>query len=73
MLITGNNNLSQLQTCLQSAKHFLLSEDDARAIFTHVTEIIENNWELVCEEAKLGEVDKTLFWKRQFLNPFSLL
>ena len=35
MLISGNNNLSQLKTCLSAAKHFLISEDEAREIFAH--------------------------------------
>ena len=33
MLISGNNNMSQLKSCVEAANHFLLSEDDARAIF----------------------------------------
>jgi len=73
MLISGNNNLSQLKTCLQAAKHFLLSEDDARLIFADMTGAIEEHWETVSEDAELSEVDKNLFWRRQFLNPFSLL
>ncbi|MFK7893881.1 MAG: type II toxin-antitoxin system HipA family toxin [Granulosicoccus sp.] len=73
MLISGNNNLSQLSVCLKAAKHFLLSENDARAIFAFTIDVIERNWDAVCEEAELSEVDKNLFWKRQFLNPFSLL
>jgi serine/threonine-protein kinase HipA len=72
MLITGNNNLSQLNTCLDAANHFLLSEDDARAIFDHLTKTIEQHWDAVCEEAELNEVDKKLFWGRQFLNPYSI-
>ena len=71
MLISGSNNLSQLKTCLEAAKNFLLSADDARAIFRHLTETIEQHWDEVCEEAKLSEVDKRLFWGRQFLNPYS--
>ena len=71
MLISGNNNMSQLKSCLDAANHFLLSEDDARTIFTHLTESIESHWDAVCEEAELGEVDKKLFWGRQFLNPYS--
>lgn len=71
MLIAGNNNLGQLKTCLEAANHFLLSRDDARAIFAHQTETIEQNWDAVCEEAELSEVDKKLFWRRQFLNPYS--
>ena len=71
MLISGNNNLSQLGTCLDAANNFLLSDDDARAIFWHLTGIIEQHWDAVCQEAELSEVDKKLFWRRQFLNPYS--
>jgi len=73
MLISGNNNLSQLKTCLEAARHFLLSGDVAHTIFAHLTETIEQNWEIVCKEAALNEVDMKLLWKRQFLNPYSLL
>ena len=72
MLISGNNNMSQLKSCVGAANHFLLSEDDARAIFVHLIDAIENNWSAVCEKAKLSEVDKALFWKRQFLNPYAI-
>lgn len=73
MLISGRHNLSQLKTCLSAARYFQLSEDMAREIFAHITKTIEQHWNPVCEEAELSEVDKTLFWRRQFLNPFSLL
>lgn len=72
MLISGNDNLSQLKTCLKAAHSFLLSQDDARSICAHITETIEKNWDPVCDEAGLSQVDKTLFWRRQFLNPFSI-
>jgi serine/threonine-protein kinase HipA len=72
MLISGNNNLSQLKTCLEAAHHFLLSEEDAREIFNALIAVIEQNWDAVCEEAGLSEVDKKLLWRRQFLNPYSL-
>ncbi len=72
MLIHGNNNLSQLKTCLGSAHNFLLSEDDAHAIFHLQKEIIETNWDTVCDEAQLSVIDKKLFWGRQFLNPYSI-
>lgn len=73
MLIAGNGNLSQLKTCLNAAMHFLLSEDTAREIFAHITNTIEQNWQAVCDEAELSEVDNKLLWERQFLNPFSLI
>ncbi|SEN59336.1 serine/threonine-protein kinase HipA [Nitrosomonas marina] len=71
MLISGNNNLSQLKTCLATAHNFLLSETQAHEIFEKLTAAIEQHWNSVCEEAKLSEVDKKLLWGRQFLNPFS--
>jgi hypothetical protein len=55
MLISGNNNLSQLKQSLETAKHFLLSDDDARAIFTHLTETIKQHWQGVCDEAELSD------------------
>ena len=72
MLISGNNNLSQLKTCLQAAHHFLLSEQETRALFERQKSVIELNWESVCDEAELSQVDRKLLWGRQFLNPFSV-
>ncbi|MBL4836861.1 MAG: type II toxin-antitoxin system HipA family toxin [Kordiimonadaceae bacterium] len=71
MRITGENNLSQLATCLDAAHHFLLSQGEAKAIFAHQKESIETNWQAVCDEAELSEVDRALFWHRQFLNPYA--
>jgi len=71
MLISGENRLSNLRSCLDAAPHFLLSEDEAKAIFANQREAIEANWEKVCDEANLSAVDRKLFWKRQFLNPFA--
>ncbi|MFH2045331.1 MAG: HipA domain-containing protein [Pseudomonadota bacterium] len=72
MLISGDNNLSQLKTCLETAHNFLLSEEEARETFGALTAEIEQNWDAVCEEAELNEVDKKLLWRRQFLNPYSV-
>lgn len=71
MLISGNNNLSQLKTCLETAHNFLLSEEEARETFANLTAAIDQHWHVVCEEAELSEVDKNLLWRRQFLNPYS--
>jgi len=71
MLISGDNRLSKLKSCLQAAQHFLLSENEAKAIFDRQREAIETNWEKVCEEAALSAVERKFFWKRQFLNPFA--
>lgn len=72
MRIYGENNLSQLKSCLETAHNFLLTEEEARSIFHRQITVIEQHWEAVCKEAGLNEVDKKLLWKRQFLNPYSI-
>ncbi len=72
MLISGDNRMSQLTTCLDAAQNFLFSREEARAIIKHQIEVVETNWATVCDEANLSETDRALFWKRQFLNPFAL-
>jgi serine/threonine-protein kinase HipA len=71
MLISGNNNLSQLKTCLDTAYNFFVSENDALAIIETQISAIEENWDSVCNEAQLSQVDRKLLWGRQFLNPYS--
>ncbi len=71
MLISGNNRLSRLDSCFRAAGHFLLSEQAARDIARCQIETIEQYWDAVCDEAELSEIDRKLFWRRQFLNPYS--
>jgi serine/threonine-protein kinase HipA len=71
MLISGNNNLSQLKTCLDTAYNFFVSENNALAIIETQISAIEENWDSVCNEAQLSQVDRKLLWGRQFLNPYS--
>lgn len=72
MLIAGSNKMSQLATCLQTAHNFLLSQEEAKATFEHQIQVIKANFDAVCAEAELSEIDKRLFWQRQFLNPYSI-
>jgi len=72
MLISGDNRMSQLSACLAAARNFLLSPEEARGIIERQIAVIEENWASVCDEANLSQTDRALFWKRQFLNPFSL-
>ncbi len=71
MLISENNNLSRLKTCLETVHNFLLSKNDAHTIFETQISVIEEHWNSVCDEAQLSVVDKKLLWGRQFLNPYS--
>ena len=73
MLIHGDSNLSQLKTCVEAAHHFLIAQDEARAICEKTIATIETHWQSVCDEAGLGAVGRNLLWQRQFLNPFSVV
>jgi serine/threonine-protein kinase HipA len=72
MLIHGSQNASTFSTCLAAAPNFLLSQEEATEIFEHQKATIEKHWAAVCDEAELSEVDRNLFWHRQFLNPYSV-
>lgn len=71
MLIVGNNRYSRLKTCQEAAHLFLLSNVEATGNIDRVQTAIRDNWDRVCEEARLSPVDRKLMWQRQFLNPFS--
>ena len=71
MLIVGQQRSSQIATCLAAASHFQLGPDEAIAIVARQLETIGEHWRILCKEAGLGEVDRSLFWGRQFLNPFA--
>jgi serine/threonine-protein kinase HipA len=71
MLITSNERLSQIAVCLKAAPSFLLSNQQAVTLARHQIEVIRDQWEPVCLEAGLSEVDAKLLWRRQFLNPFA--
>jgi serine/threonine-protein kinase HipA len=73
MLILGNERLSQIALCLKAAPSFLLNDADATKIVKDQINVIKRRWPSVCKEAKLSEVDKNLFWRRQFLNPYAFI
>jgi len=70
MLISGNNRMSKLSGCVNAARHFLLSKEEAEEIIDYQKQVVDRNWKPVCDEACLSEVDRDLFWERQFLNPY---
>ncbi len=71
MLIIDQQRSSQIATCLAAASDFHLSPEQAIAIVGHQLETIAAHWHPLCDEADLGPVDRSLFWGRQFLNPFA--
>jgi serine/threonine-protein kinase HipA len=71
MLITGNQRLSRLTTCLDAATQFLLTQEQAKDIIRQQIAVIRAEWQGVCNHAQLSEVDRAFLWGRQFLNPFA--
>lgn len=71
MLIHGNDRMSRIASVVAAAPQFLLSREKALEIFEAQKQVIESNWRNVCDEADLSVVDRTLFWGRQFLNPYA--
>lgn len=70
MLIDGHRRESQLSLCVKAAAAFHLSTDDSLTIIQHQQDVIEKNWDAVCDEAQLTTVDKNMLWGRQFFNPY---
>lgn len=71
MLITGSQRSSQIATCLAAIGDFHLEADQAIAIVSKQLSTIGRHWRALCDEADLGQIDRALFWGRQFLNPFA--
>ncbi len=73
MQIHGTNNMSQIEVCLQAAPAFLLTRNQAWDIASGQVEMIRANWDGVCGEAGLSEIDMKVLQDRQFLNPYSII
>jgi serine/threonine-protein kinase HipA len=63
--------MSQLAGCVERASTYMLTERDARELIDHQVEVIEREWDEVCELANMTHVDRSFFWGRQFLNPYA--
>ncbi len=64
--------MSLLEACVREASTYLLSETQGREIIDHQIDVIELQWNEVCDIARMTEVERTYFWRRQFLNPYAL-
>ena len=68
MQIHGRERRSQLSLCLAAANKFLLTDERALAIMRDQIAVIAANWDATCDEAQLGDADRRLLWRQQFLN-----
>jgi serine/threonine-protein kinase HipA len=64
--------MSQVAGAFSAAATYILSEPDAREIIDHQIDVISAEWIEVCDLARLTEVERAYFWRRQFLNPYAL-
>ncbi|MDD4978482.1 MAG: HipA domain-containing protein [Gallionella sp.] len=71
MKIHGENNLSKLKVILASAASYKLTAKQAQEIIDQQIAAIQGNWNAVCDEAMLSKLERTMFWERQFMNPFA--
>jgi serine/threonine-protein kinase HipA len=63
--------MSQVAGCVKAASTYLLSEAQARGLVDHQIDVIESQWSEVCDRARMTEIERTYFWRRQFLNLFA--
>ena len=63
---------SQVAGCIERARVYHLTEQEAREIVDHQIDVINTQWDDVCEIAGLTQTEKEYFWGRQYLNPFSI-
>ena len=68
MLVHDRERRSQLLLCLAAASKFLISEEKALSIMRNQVTVIAEMWHAACDEAQLGDADRRLLWRRQFLN-----
>lgn len=71
MLVHGDDRRSLLENCRLSAASFLLTDREARDLISAQIAGIRAAWSQTCDEAELSEVDRTLLWRRQFLNDYA--
>jgi serine/threonine-protein kinase HipA len=63
--------MSQLAGCVERASTYMLTEREAREVIDQQVDVIEREWGDVCERALMTEVERSFFWRRQFLNPYA--
>lgn len=63
--------LSNLAGCVERASTYMLTESEARELIDHQVGVMESEWDEVCERARMTEVERSFFWRRQFLNRYA--
>ena len=65
------SRLSQFTTCLSAAKHYDLTELEARQIIDHQVRVVTERWDEVADDVGLTGAQRRELWGNQVLNPFA--
>ena len=69
--ITRNQDrASQLRLCRQVATEFQLRRAEAEQVIEAVVSTIHQDWDEVCDQARLTQAERDTLWQREFLNPY---
>lgn len=63
--------LSSLIGCVERAVEYGLTQSEAREVIDHQIDVIEAQWDLVCDEAELTHTDRLLLRQRAVLLPYA--
>lgn len=63
--------LAQFTTCLGAARHYDLSEADARTVIDKQIQTVTERWHEVADEVGLTEPERRELWGNQVLNAFA--
>jgi serine/threonine-protein kinase HipA len=74
LMAIGENGwrYSQVAGCLDWAHIYHLTKEEAREIIDHQIDVIMTQWNDVCDQGNLTQGERDYFWKRQYLNDYSL-
>lgn len=71
MAIQGaEGNFSTLNNVLSVCEYFQIDHLKAKEMIEKMIQGIKENWETVCEAAKISLTDKEKLWEKSVLNPF---
>jgi len=70
MEIGREGKLSSLTNVLSSCETFQLTRAGAKTIIADMIEMIQAQWNNVCDEASLGEAERNRIWGSAVFNPF---
>mgnify|MGYP003547884123 CR=1 FL=1 len=74
MAFDGHGNRdARLALLVDAANLYLLDRSEARDIVDAQEDSIREEWDAVCDAARLTTVERQRFWRRQFLNPHTLI